>query len=110
MLVRLSAVFLLEEEGYDTVQASNADEAIDLLETEGTSRSSSLTSNMPGSMDGFALAHAIRIRWPPVWLVLTSGYARFHNSVLPARGQFLAKPYEPAELLRMVRSVAGLRP
>ena len=60
---------------------------------------------MPGSMDGLALAHAIRHRWPPVELVLTSGYARIQAEDMPERGLFLGKPYQPAELVQMVQSL-----
>ena len=106
-LVRLSAVLLLEEAGFDTIQANNADQAIGLLETRSDIKVVFTDINMPGSMDGLGLAHAVRIRWPPLGLVLTSGYARIPDRELPQRGLFLAKPYEPAELLRMVRSVAN---
>jgi len=43
-------------------------------------------------------------RWPPVELVVTSGYERVQGKDLPERGLFLGKPYQPAELVRMVQS------
>ena len=104
-LVRMNAVFLLEEAGFDTLQAGSADEAIGLLETRSEIKVVFTDINMPGSMDGLALAHAIRHRWPPVELVVTSGYARVRDEDLPKRGLFLGKPYQPAELVRMVRSL-----
>ena len=75
-LVRQNAVFLLEEAGFDTLEAACADEAIALLEARQDIRIVFTDINMPGSMDGLALAQAVRRRWPPVELVLTSGYAR----------------------------------
>ena len=61
--------------------------------------------NMPGSMDGLALAQAVRRRWPPVELVLTSGFARVRDEDMPERGLFLGKPYKPNELVGMIRSL-----
>jgi CheY-like chemotaxis protein len=106
-LVRMNAVFLLEEAGFDTLQAGTADEAIRLLETRSDIKVVFTDINMPGSMDGLALAHAIRHRWPPVELVVTSGYARVRDEDMPERGLFLGKPYQPAELVRMVQSLSG---
>ena len=107
VLARMNAVFQLEEAGFDTLQAGTADEAIGLLETRSDIKVVFTDINMPGSMDGLALAHAIRHRWPPVELVLTSGYARVRDEDMPERGLFLGKLYQPAELVRMVQSVTS---
>ena len=106
-LLRLNAVFLLEEAGYDTLQAGSADEAIALLEVRSDIKVVVTDINMPGSMDGLALAHAVRHRWPPVELVLTSGYVRVLDEDMPERGLFLGKPYMPTELIRMVQSLTS---
>jgi CheY-like chemotaxis protein len=106
-LVRLNAVFLLEEAGFDTIQAGSADEAIAVLEARQDIKVVFTDIDMPGSMDGLALAQTIRHRWPPVELVLTSGYARVRDKDMPERGLFLGKPYEPAELVRTVRSLTS---
>ena len=104
-LVRQSAVFLLKEAGFDTLEAGSADEAVPLLEARQDIKVVFTDINMPGSMDGLELAQAIRRRWPPVELVLTSGYARVRDDDMPERGLFLGKPYEPTELVGMVRSL-----
>jgi CheY-like chemotaxis protein len=106
-LVRMHAVFLLEEAGFATLQAGSADEAIGLLEARKDIKVVFTDINMPGSMDGLRLAHAIRHRWPPVELVLTSGYARVRDEDMPERGLFLGKPYAPAELVGMIRSLTS---
>ena len=41
LLVRLNAAFLLEDAGFDALEAGTADEAVGLLEARRTSRSSS---------------------------------------------------------------------
>jgi hypothetical protein len=50
---------------------------------------------MPGSMDGLALAHYVRGRWPPVKIIVTSGYAKLGKSDLPTGALFVEKPYYP---------------
>ena len=105
-LVRMNALSLLEEAGFDVLEAGSADEAIALLEARRDIRIVFTDINMPGSMDGLRLAHAIRNRWPPIELVLTSGQMRVRNEDMPARGRFLSKPYEPSELVHVVRSLA----
>ena len=99
VLVRQNAVFLLEEAGFDTLEAARADEAIALLEARQDIRIVFTDINMPGSMDGLALAQAVRRRWPPVELVLTSGFARVRDEDMPERGLFLGKPHKPNELV-----------
>jgi hypothetical protein len=53
---------------------------------------------MPGSMDGLRLAQAIRNRWPPIDLILTSGVIRLRDTDIPERSVFLLKPYQPEAL------------
>ena len=70
---RLHAVDLIERAGYAAVEAANADEAIAILEARKDIRIVFTDIDMPGSMDGLKLSHAIRKRWPPIELILTSG-------------------------------------
>jgi CheY-like chemotaxis protein len=105
-LVRMNAVSLLEEAGFGVLEAASADEAIALLESERDIGIVFTDINMPGSMDGLRLAHAIRNRWPPIELVLTSGLVRVRDDDLPARGRFLSKPYDPNTLVEVVTSLA----
>ena len=107
LLVRMNALSLLEEAGFGVLEAGSADEAISLLERRKDIRIVFTDINMPGSMDGLRLAHAIRSRWPPIELVLTSGLMRVRNEDMPERGLFLRKPYEPGELIQVVRSLAN---
>ena len=53
---------------------------------------------MPGSMDGLRLAAAVRKRWPPVALLVTSGQFRPGHGDLPENAHFLPKPYMFGEL------------
>ena len=97
-LVRMGAVDTIQEADYDTVEAVTADDAIRILEARKDIRIVFTDINMPGSMDGLKLAKAIRDRWPPIELILTSAFVKLRASDLPERGLFLAKPYLPEAL------------
>jgi DNA-binding response OmpR family regulator len=56
-------------------------------------------------MDGLKLARAIRDRWPPIELIVTSGKRRPDATGLPERGRFLPKPYDPDELVGAIRTL-----
>jgi len=98
-LSRLHAVNLVEDAGYIAIEASNADEAITILEARKDIRIVFTDINMPGSMDGLKLAHAIRKRWPPIELILTSGDFDLSDTDIPERGRFFPKPYVDKEIV-----------
>jgi two-component system, response regulator PdtaR len=98
-LNRLHAVNLVEDAGYIAVEASNADEAITILEARKDIRIVFTDIDMPGSMDGLKLAHAIRERWPPIELILTSGHFDLSDDEIPERGRFFPKPYLDQEII-----------
>ena len=54
----MHAVSLVEEAGYKAVEASNAEEAIAVLEARKDIRIVFTDIDMPGTMDGLKLAHA----------------------------------------------------
>ena len=92
-LIRMDTASSLEDEGFIVHEASNAAEAIRCLELHSEIRLVFTDVNMPGTMDGVALAHYVRGRWPPVKLIVTSGYAKVQESDLPPGSLFVAKPY-----------------
>lgn len=92
-LVRLAAVDVVEQAGHRTIEASNADEAIRILESRTDIEVVFSDMNMPGSMDGLRLLQVIRDRWPPIRLILSSGKA-FSDVNLPIGALFVNKPYE----------------
>jgi CheY-like chemotaxis protein len=65
---------------------------------------------MPGSMDGLALAAAIRGRWPPIKIVATSGIVNVGKVDLPEGGRFLPKPHSYAEKVETLRDLISAYP
>ena len=62
--------------------------------------------DMPGSMDGLKLAHAIRNRWPPIELILSSGHFHISDTDLPERGRFFPKPYDERSIKKTLENFA----
>src|ERR1700712_751064 len=73
MLLRMRAVDMVEDAGYAAVEAVNADEALAILESRGDIELLFTDIQMPGSMDGLKLAHAVHERWPAIKIILVSG-------------------------------------
>ena len=80
----------------------DADEAIEVLERVGDIKLVITDINMPGSMDGLRLVAAIRDRWPPIRLIVVTGFAPPNRSELPRDSLFIPKPYGAAEILSAV--------
>ena len=89
---------VLENVGYDVIEAACADEAIAVLEARKDVHVVFTDIEMPGSIDGLKLANAIRNLWPPIELIITSGHHRLNDDQIPARAKFLPKPYAPGAL------------
>lgn len=104
-LVRWIALEALEEEGYEVVEAANADEALAVLQSRRDVGVLFTDVNMPGAMDGLDLAEMVHARWPGVRLVVTSG--RGLNQAVPDDGVFLQKPYSITELQAVVREAVA---
>jgi CheY-like chemotaxis protein len=104
-LVRLSTCDQIEAAGYKVYEAYNADEAIPLLEAHPDIRLIFTDVDMPGSMDGVKLAHYVRTRWPPVKIIVTSGYQHVAPEHLPKGSIFLKKPYDPEQVRQKIETL-----
>jgi two-component system, response regulator PdtaR len=104
-LIRMGAVYQIEDAGFEVYEAASADAAIALLELHKEIRLIFTDVDMPGSMDGLKLAHYVRGRWPPVKIIVTSGHVKVAEESLPAGALFLPKPYDPAEITHKVREM-----
>jgi CheY-like chemotaxis protein len=104
-LLRWNTVAVIEEAGFEVVEAADAIEAISILEKRLDIRVVFTDVQMPGSMDGLRLAHLISTRWPPIRIIATSGRLRLRDDDLPQGGRYLAKPYATSELTGMLHEL-----
>lgn len=104
-LLRELAVEFVEEAGFVALEAGDADEAVALLKARSDIAVLFTDINMPGSMDGLRLAHAVRDRWPPIKIIVASGRVRLKQSDLPPNSAFLEKPYHGKAMIAQLRSM-----
>ena len=107
MLLRMRAVDMVEDAGYTSVEAVDADEAVAILESRSDIALMFTDIQMPGSMDGLKLAHAVRQRWPPIKIILVSGQLKPANIDIPADSRFYGKPLEAKEMIAELQSMIG---
>ena len=100
-LLRMDAAEMIEAAGFEVVEAGNADQAVEILESRPDITVVFTDVQMPGSMDGLKFARAVGGRWPPVKIIATSGRA------LPEGGRFLPKPYSPRQVTGMLHELTG---
>lgn len=103
-LIQMSAIMIIEESGYMVKWASNADDAMALL-LQGQIDVLFTDIEMPGSMDGMALAHEARRLDPEIEIIITSGNACPLDGAMPARCRFLPKAYRPEQVGAMLRTL-----
>jgi CheY-like chemotaxis protein len=96
----------LTSAGFSTIQAGNADDAIALLEARQDVHLVFTDIDMPGSMDGLKLAAAVRDRWPPVHIIITTGKSR--PMTIPADALFIPKPYRGGHVVSAMRTFPNM--
>ena len=106
-LILMLAVDMIRDAGFEPLWASNAEEAISILESRDDIRIVFTDINMPGSMDGIKLAQAVRGRWPPIRIIVTSGFGAGELKLLPEGSQFIPKPYSVGQISDALHSLAA---
>ena len=105
-LVGLMAVDILEDAGFVVVEARHADEAWFILHERSDIGVLFSDVDMPGSMNGVALAERVYENWPDIRLVLTSGRHRFADHEVPDHGLFVPKPYAASQVIDAIQHAA----
>jgi CheY-like chemotaxis protein len=101
-LVRMCAVDILQDAGYHVLEATSAEEAFCIL-AQRNDIALIFTDVQMGGMDGIRFARAVREKWPPVRIIVTSGRID-PRSELPLGVSFIAKPYDSSTLQAGVQS------
>jgi CheY-like chemotaxis protein len=94
----------LRDAGFTVYEASNAATALKVLEQHMDISILFTDVDMPGQMDGLKLSRAVRDRWPPVRIIVTSGHVNLTDSDLPIIGRFIPKPYTSSAILLAVQT------
>ena len=104
-LVRMMVIELFEDEGFEVLEAADADQALTIL---GDRRDVGLLFTdveMPGSLDGYALARWVHDNRPTVKTMIVSGRALPKPGDIPDGAAFINKPYDHADVIRRVQTM-----
>ncbi|MEJ7777543.1 MAG: response regulator [Sphingomicrobium sp.] len=102
-MTRMVAVDAISEVGVKVYEASDAGEALQLLGEHPQVSLLFTDIELPGGMDGRALAEEVHSMRPDVELIVTSGTNHLSDSDLPDSGTFLSKPYQTEHLQNVVK-------
>src|SRR5665647_1319317 len=105
MMLRMRAVDMVEDAGFTAVEAINADDALAILESRSDIELLFTDIQMPGSMDGLKLAHAVHERWPLIKIILVSGQLKLTDDDKPADSRFFGKPLDGKQMIREMRDM-----
>lgn len=104
VLLRLAVADNLRDAGFTVFEASNADEAGEVLRSLKSIDLVFTDVHMPGSMDGEALARWIKSERPDLKVLVTSGKVLTAGPDL----SFLGKPYVFPDLCHYIEKLLGL--
>lgn len=107
MILRMRAVDIVEDAGFCPVEAVNADEAISVLESRSDISLLLTDIQMPGSIDGLKLAHAVHERWPSIKIILVSGQVKPSEAERPANSRFFGKPLGVEQMIAELQAMVG---
>lgn len=97
-IILLAACELVESVGFITREAANATRALSILAENPPIAILFTDIDMPGPIDGVALAFEARTRHPMIGIIITSGRRPLARHEMPAGAIFLEKPYRERAL------------
>jgi CheY-like chemotaxis protein len=107
MMLRMRAADIVEDAGFSPVQAVNADQALSILESRSDISLLFTDIQMPGSMDGLKLAHAVHDRWPAIKIILVSGQVGPSDAERPTGSRFFGKPLSDNQMTAELQAMVG---
>jgi DNA-binding NtrC family response regulator len=102
-LIRMAAADAISEIGITMREAGDSSEALKLLDEYPRVSLLFTDLELPGDMNGLALAEQFHDIRPDVELIVTSGANSLSDRDLPDDGTFLPKPYRAERLREVVR-------
>lgn len=106
-ILRMVAVDMLEEAGYDVLEAETGDEGAAMLDSRVPLAALFTDVEMPGSIDGCALARITHQTHPNAVILVVSGRSLPADANLPLGATFLGKPYNGRLVLHTLDRMIG---
>lgn len=105
-LVRMDAVAAFLDAGFEVLEASHAAEALALHANTGDFHLLFTDVNMPGDLDGIALAEHFKWLRPQLHIMITSALP-VARSIEHLGAHFIEKPYDSPSVCRTARQIIG---
>lgn len=109
LLIRLVAVEMLHDEGFEVIEAEDGAQAVELIDGPDGFDLLLTDVQMPGPIDGIQVAFHARQRHPGIAVVVVSAQplnARRLDGLGP-RHTFVSKPYQLRALMATLRDMLG---
>ena len=98
--LRQLAAALLEDSELDSIACESAEAALATMLIRGREVAMIFADvRLPGVMNGVDLAWEVKMRWPFLPMILTSGHPLNHVDELPPGINYMPKPWQPLSLL-----------
>jgi len=91
---------LFEDEKVDTIECESAEAALAVMLIGGREIAMVFADvRLPGAMGGVDLAWEVKLRWPLLPMILTSGHPLERIRELPPGVAYMPKPWQPLNVL-----------
>ena len=107
-LIRLTLVEALTEYGFDVLEAASGDEALEVLRGAGEIGLLLTDIQLPGGLDGIALARQARHSTPELPVIYLTGRPETADgNSEDGRDATITKPYQPSDVYATVLRMIG---
>jgi len=106
-IVRLMAVDMFENAGFEVLEAATGEKALDLIRT--CDLAALFTDvDLANSIDGFHLARVAHNTQPDTPIIVVSGHRAAEDGDLPEGARFIRKPYDPEAVTAALTEMIGV--
>jgi CheY-like chemotaxis protein len=105
-VLRFVLAEFLRSENHDVMEAASADEAVEILSSAAVVDLLITDVEMPGSMDGLALARRVRANRPSLPVIVVSGWGALPDLRGLGLSAFFRKPYDLDNVAAHIASLA----
>ena len=107
LLIRMSAVATLQDEGFSVLEAQNSAEALEILIRHPEVTIMLTDVRMPGLMDGLALVAQVRSQRPHIRSIVVSGHTSAVQASDAGASGFLPKPYMAETMVQAIHDTVN---